>query len=157
MNYVLVSKLIFQNFIATGVNVINSTPMLKALIIAYLTDNSISYVNADVDALTVEVMKFLSVEEVAVAPVSASTVQEVKLKSLTATQKKKVDAFIADIKFKIKEFQVYKDTALTKEVESIIDSSWEMWDEKTVELLLKATDYMDFLENVIDDSKNLED
>ena len=157
MNYVLVSKLIFQNFIATGVNVINSTPMLKALIIAYLTENSISYVDADVDALTVEVMKFLSVEEVAVAPVSASTVQEVKLKSLTATQKKKVDAFIADIKFKIKGFQVYKDTALTKEVESIIDSSWEMWDEKTVELLLKATDYMDFLENVIDDSKNLED
>ena len=157
MNYVLVSKLIFQNFIATGVNVINSTPMLKALIIAYLTENSISYVDADVDALTVEVMKFLSVEEVAVAPVSAYTVQEVKLKSLTATQKKKVDAFIADIKFKIKGFQVYKDTALTKEVESIIDSSWEMWDEKTVELLLKATDYMDFLENVIDDSKNLED
>ena len=157
MNYVLVSKLIFQNFIATGVNVINSTPMLKALIIAYLTDNSISYVNADVDALTVEVMKFLSVEEVAVAPVSASTVQEVKLKSLTATQKKKVDAFISDIKFKIKGLQVLKDTSSIKEVESILDSSWEEYDEESVEFLLKATDYMEFLDNVIDNSKDLED
>ena len=65
MDYKLVSKMIFQSFIQNGVQVINSTPMLKGLIIAYLLENSIVYNDTDVNNLVVEVMRFLTVEEVA--------------------------------------------------------------------------------------------
>lgn len=75
MDYKLVSKMIFQSFIQNGVNVINSTPMLKGLIIAYLLENSIVYNDTDVNGLVVEVMKFLTVEDV-VQSESASQVSQ---------------------------------------------------------------------------------
>lgn len=155
MNYALVSKLIFQNFITTGVNVINSTPMLKALIIAYLTENSISYVDTDIDALTLEVMRFLSVEEVVAVPV-ASVEEAIGQKSLTPTEIKKLNSFIADMKFKIKELQLFKDTKLTKESKAIINGDWEEYDEKSLSLIQKTSDYADFLDNLVEDIKCLE-
>lgn len=154
MDYRLVSKLIFQHFITTGVNVINSTPMLKALIIAYLTDNSIVYSNADVDSLVVEVMKFLSVEEV-VTP-AASNAVDVK-RPLSRDELKKINAVIIDIKNKIKSLSCYKEPKTVKEVEAILDGNWDQYDEKGVDLLLKVSDYLGFIDDCIDEAKRLEE
>jgi hypothetical protein len=150
MNHVLVSKLIFQHFILTGLSVINSTQMLKALIIAYLTENSIYYTDSDIEVLTVEVKKFLTVEDV--TPTNVSNSQAAQTISLSETDKRKLCEFIEASESEIKRIKKLYSSNLTSEVIEIIeDFNNELTYEETSnsDLVTKADIMLDFLESSI--------
>jgi hypothetical protein len=64
MNYSLIARLIFQNLLRQNVTQINSTPELKMYIIGFLVEGSYVYTENDIDPLSKELMKFLTVDEV---------------------------------------------------------------------------------------------
>jgi hypothetical protein len=64
MNYSLIARLIFQNLLRQNVTQINSTPELKMYIIGFLVEGSYAYTENDIDPLSKELMKFLTVDEV---------------------------------------------------------------------------------------------
>lgn len=151
MDYRLVSKLIFQHFIATGVNVINSIPMLKALIIAYLTDNSIVYSDADVNSLVVEVMKYLSVEEVSTSNIN--TTAQKSCKKLSKADLSTLNNFIKYANKNIQDIKLFIEKApVAKATLQILDSPWEDYCDESIELLDKVENLYEVIESFVADS-----
>jgi hypothetical protein len=62
MIFSMIGKMIFQDLIKNGVEVIDSNSMLKAHIVSYLINNNIVYTEADTDMLISEVKKYLTIE-----------------------------------------------------------------------------------------------
>jgi hypothetical protein len=108
MNYSLIARLIFQNLLRQNVTQINSTPELKMYIIGFLVEGSYAYTENDIDPLSQELMKFLTVDEVnevqydqQVSTISSNEITEDQMKEFVEQASVHIDALevlINDIK-----------------------------------------------------------